>query len=259
MPRFQSLVPNLLRNYLMDETLRYAVLNLAAIPASEIQRSMMNLLKKAFDWVLVISPQGDLPEDLALLDTCDLLLWVVSPESPTKVLQKKLDGLTAAHFPHAFSQFVLNRVSSPRSKVNDIQDILPGHKILARLPEDRDHGLRLQEAVRDLARTLVVREDLWAVKSKTPVTDASANQVIQELKNRVQPELLKVLDPKESRTGVNSQATVELAQKTVEACLAENATLSVSREERSQIMNRVLDEVLGLGPLEPLLIHDGSS
>ena len=44
-----------------------------------------------------------------------------------------------------------------------------------------------------------------------------------------------------------------MAQKTVEACLAAETDVGGSRAERSEIVTRVLEEVLGLGPLEPLL------
>jgi len=43
------------------------------------------------------------------------------------------------------------------------------------------------------------------------------------------------------------------AQKTLETYFAENSEVATSREERTQIFTRVLDEVMGLGPLEPLL------
>src|SRR5262249_255759 len=57
---------------------------------------------------------------------------------------------------------------------------------------------------------------------------------------------LKVLEEKPYLEAARAQATVE-------AALAKDATLPASREARTEILNRVLNEVLGLGPLEPLV------
>ena len=124
-------------------------------------------------------------------------------------------------------------------------EIVPGKPAIGKIPEDG--GLRFRESVQALARTLESSENLF---KRAPAESSSEDRVIETIKSRVQPELLRVLD---QEGPASSRQDAEVAQKTVEACLAQDATLPASREERGEILTRVLHEVLGLGPLEPLL------
>jgi pilus assembly protein CpaF len=251
--RFDKLAPDLLRNYFMRDHFSPSLLTLNAIPALDELIEMFPPLKRAYDWIVVVAPWEEAPEFLALLDHCDLLLWVTRREHSMHGLRKKLDELSAAHFPHAFSQFVFNRTAATARKLEKIRDLTPSRPVLGNLPEDPGPGFRLQEAIQHLSDRLSAQEDLWTLKRNEAPAAAPTDQVIQELKNRVQPELLKVLGAPLHRGDGLPVAATALAHKAIETCLAEDKTLSASRQERGHILDRVLGEVLGLGPLEPYL------
>ncbi len=83
------------------------------------------------------------------------------------------------------------------------------------------------------------------------IKQAPASQkTIEDLKHHVQPHLLKQL---ESAGPAAPSLSPELAHQTIAACLAQDPSAGSSRQEREIVMHRVLDDVLGLGPLQPFL------
>jgi len=244
-PRFKSLSPIMLRHYLSAEGEDAAKLELPAYPPIAAFRDLLGLLHAAFDWTLVSAPAAFSPEGTALLDQADLYLWIAKPGPGTSAFFKSIqEELTALHFPYSLAQAVINRLPLKIWAAEGLPEILPGKTAIGKIPEDG--ALRFREGVQALARTLESGEDFFRQAAALP----SGEHVIEELKSRVQPELLRVLEQEGS---VTSSEDAERAQKTVEACLAQDATLPASREERGDILTRVLHEVLGLGPLEPLL------
>jgi pilus assembly protein CpaF len=137
-------------------------------------------------------------------------------------------------------------MSSEKSPVT-----LPGRPALERVAEDSGSGLRIKEGLRRLALRLE-DETLYAPRPVEKDAVASA-KVIEDIKSRIQPQLLRVMDQGESRLASKPILEKPAAQQTVEACLAQDATLAATREERGALLTKVLDEVLGLGPIEPLL------
>ena len=76
------------------------------------------------------------------------------------------------------------------------------------------------------------------------------------LKMQIHTELIKEMDLKKDLTQAKDEASQkELRQKTqiVVARLTDKRGRGLSRQERSQVIKQVLDEALGLGPLEELL------
>ena len=72
-----------------------------------------------------------------------------------------------------------------------------------------------------------------------------------EWKNRINEELLTVLDLSLLETIEESKARAEIRQIALQLMIDESAPLSV--KQRKLIIQRIEDEVMGLGPLEPLL------
>lgn len=92
----------------------------------------------------------------------------------------------------------------------------------------------------------------------TEGSDVSKEQIITELKKRIHKRLisefnLKSLDLKGSSDPKKLQEVRNLTREKIEDLLAEEAKELDSREERSQLVSQLLDEILGLGPLEILL------
>jgi pilus assembly protein CpaF len=245
-PRFRKLSPMILRNYLADpDGDSYASLTLRGWPPNEILESLLEMVRRAFEWVLVVGPQGDSEGNVILLDSSDLLLWVERPNDTSAARwDELLSFLARQHLPISFARRVINRLS--RSSIAH-------EEALAVIPED-PLGLARWEALRRLAIRLGQEPGLYRVRERTLEGKEAEEQVVAGLKSQVQPELLRVLHgaPVEFSSG-GSRKERELAQTAVENHLAADPSLGGCREERSQIVTRVLEEVLGLGPLEPLL------
>lgn len=73
-----------------------------------------------------------------------------------------------------------------------------------------------------------------------------------DIKSRVQTKLLSELDPSMNATSPEFRATVEELFNTI---LAEESIV-ISRSERAALFDAIIAEILGFGPLEPLLADD---
>src|SRR5438046_2254267 len=79
------------------------------------------------------------------------------------------------------------------------------------------------------------------------------NEVMTEIKSRVHEELIHELDPNQLADDVSFTSP---ARRAVEQAAEERIALidsTLGRQERLRIASEIADEVLGLGPLEPLL------
>ena len=246
-PRFGSLSPLLLRNFLAGVQRSHGCLNLRQFPEPALLKDLLNVVVRAYSWTLVIGPRELTPGTFPVVDASDLLLWMTGYEQVSSAqFRTYLDQLTQFHYPHTFVQGIVNRFSGPERLLQDGLDIAPGKRALAIIPENKGGGFHFQECVRELAATLERQPDLSKSERHAAAAEESTEKVIEQIRQRVQPQLLKALEAK-------PQLEAETAQKTVEACLAEETNLPSSRQARSEILSRVLDEVLGLGPLEPLI------
>ncbi|MEZ0392219.1 MAG: ATPase, T2SS/T4P/T4SS family [Pseudobdellovibrionaceae bacterium] len=85
----------------------------------------------------------------------------------------------------------------------------------------------------------------------------SANDIRTQLKIRVHNELIKAMDLKKGITETNNDPVKEAAlrQKTLQSItqIIDRESPGLPREERSKAIKEVLEEALGLGPLEDLL------
>lgn len=73
-----------------------------------------------------------------------------------------------------------------------------------------------------------------------------------DIKGRVQSKLLSELDPSMSATSPEFRATIEELFTTI---LAEEG-IAISRQERNSLFDAIIAEILGFGPLEPLLADE---
>jgi pilus assembly protein CpaF len=91
-----------------------------------------------------------------------------------------------------------------------------------------------------------VDEQLGEEDRVRPLSDSEL-----EWKNRINEELLTVLDLSLLETIEESKARAEIRQIALQLMIDESAPLSV--KQRKLVIQRIEDEVMGLGPLEPLL------
>lgn len=256
-PQFAVLSPNLFKNYLSLPNSLYAQLPLRSLPPAPLLKDLLRLLKTTFDWTLVVCPVDFSPESLSVLDASHLLLWMARPSAlSVEHLRQHRDVLATHHFPHALSQWVLNRVPANVRRPEDIFHDLTGHPPLGVIPEELPRGAGFRRGVAVLAQTLLTREDIYltAADPKAAPKSEPAQAIVNAIKTRIQPQLLEALEGHDiAGDNLPHVLPAEVAQKTIETCLAQDASLNAPREVRVQIYNRVMDEVLGLGPLEPLL------
>jgi pilus assembly protein CpaF len=96
---------------------------------------------------------------------------------------------------------------------------------------------------------------LSLVKQKREVREAPEAAAFRELKNDIHQHLLQILDVNKLETLDPSQVNARLTA-TITEWLLEQSRL-VSERDRARLISEVQNEILGLGPLEPLL-HDDS-
>lgn len=121
----------------------------------------------------------------------------------------------------------------------------------------------------DLTRKLTggILQRLKTIQKPTTSTTASAStgapaaseglDVRTALKLKVHTELIKAMDLKKGITETNNDPAKEAAlkQKTLQTItqIVDRESQSMNREDRSKVIKEVLEEALGLGPLEDLL------
>jgi pilus assembly protein CpaF len=245
-PRFKTLSPLLLRNYLNTGKSDCAQLSLSRIPEKTITRELMPLLRSAFDWVIWSSDVDWTPESLLILDQSHLLLWVARHTEQSKMnLQNHFSKLAELHYPNSFSKILLNRVPATFREFKLLDD---GKSVLAHVPEETPPGLLINKAISRCVVLLLTRDELFRTVAETSeALSIDSQSVVDSIKNRIKPQLVEVMG--QGRTA----STTVAAQQTLNQALAEDTSLNGSREVREEIYKRVLDDVLGLGPLEPLL------
>jgi pilus assembly protein CpaF len=213
--RFQSLAPQMLRNYLTSSEEPWGCLALSRMPSKALAADLFRLLAHAYQWVFVQSPTTLAEESHALLEASDGVFWFKNKNVSRESFQSFLDTLTKFHYPHAF--------------VHAMGSVPEGSRVA------------LLEYVQELASRLHRDSPLFRLEGKV-----TSQKVVDHVKEQVQPELIRAIAEK---NGLETQK----AKETVEACLAKDKSLPSSPEERGLILERVLQDVLGLGPLDPLM------
>ncbi len=88
-------------------------------------------------------------------------------------------------------------------------------------------------------------------EAKNSVSVVMDTEKIAALKNDLHKKLLQELDLR--TLNLKSTETRELVKQTLQRIFADEQTTLSLRDQRTQLVNEMLDEVLGLGPLEPFL------
>jgi pilus assembly protein CpaF len=91
------------------------------------------------------------------------------------------------------------------------------------------------------------------VKRTSPLSGQSSQDTYQDLKSRVQKKLLAEIDPRVDVTKVNE--VKKTIQDLFDQILVEE-NFVLSRNEKTRLFEQITAEILGLGPLQPLLEDD---
>lgn len=111
------------------------------------------------------------------------------------------------------------------------------------LPDRVDQG---KKAIKEEKESVKVNNDY-----KTPLDIKILSQMELEFKENIYTKLLDILDLSMLATMEESESGMQITKICQQ--LIENESLPLNTQIRQQIIKEIVDEVLGLGPLEPLL------
>jgi septum site-determining protein MinD len=281
-PILGRLTPEIFASYLKTTSTGLAVLPLVGdvlqsrLVTPALWARMMDLASAAFDNIVIDMPSGVGVLTQPVLDRADYVCVVGEP-TPVGVLRTRfcLDYLRSLQFPQTSILFCLNRVPSRGGVAPDQVEHVVGMAPFITLPDDPEplatasvKGQSVLEAVprhaiaRNLDRlgrevtTLGLRNIAAPPVEATP--QRTTDDEIRELKLKVHHRLVDEIDVKKADLAyladpVKLQEVRTRAESLVLKLLEEEGAHAFSREVRRRVLKEVLDEALGLGPLEDLL------
>ncbi len=235
-PYSESFSPHLLRNFLSQPSKSIKLLRGPLEGEREMQREMSYLLKNTFDYLLILTPPSWEPGYLSLLDEAQAVLLVGTGEAEQLGdLHRHLEEFARHKYPRDLGQIVLNRVKRVSPEF-----LLQSEETLDRPIFATVTVASFDENVRALAQTLATRSDLYERPLQIEVGSAQA------VRSRIHGKLLEA-------TASSSAPGDAPPEAVLEKLLARENSLPASREVRGQVFKELMNEVTGLGPLEPLL------
>lgn len=234
---------------------------------------------------------GDL--QMSIIEEASIIIFVSTPEVLAINQTKKLmNDLMTATVPAEFFGLVLNKMSKTALAPQSISQSLR-MPVLGVIPQDEvttyaalqrstpfvfaQPNAPITSAYHDIVRKLtggilqklkakskpqnlsLKGSDKAQIAGNSPIaTNDSGMDAISLLKTRIHSELIKEMDLKEdliSDAKNDKKKEKELRDKTLKviSMLTDKLGSGLSRQERSDVIQQVLDESLGLGPLEDLL------
>jgi pilus assembly protein CpaF len=281
-PILGRLTPDIFASYLTMTPTGMAVLPLVGdvlqsrLVTPALWGRMMDLASAAFDHVVIDMPSGVGSLTQPVLDRSDYVCIVGEP-TPGGVLRTRfcLDYLRSLQLPVTSMLLVLNRVP-PRGGVSleQVEQVVGVPPFIV-LPDDPEPvasaaakslpvlqvaprqtiARQLDRLGREVA-TLGLRHIDVGPREATP--QRTTEDEIRELKLRVHHRLVDEIDVKKAdlaylQDPVKLQEVRTRAESLVLTLLEEEGAHAFSREVRRRVLKEVLDEALGLGPLEDLL------
>ncbi len=255
-----------------------------SVSSHEILRALA-LFRRAFDVVLLDGLQGWERLTLALLDASDAILMIASMEL-TGLSQESRDQrrYQELKFPLGKIHLIFNRDDQPGVlNAGHYQKSLPGMAVLGSLPycAQAMEAANLQEPLNDLYPHLgfskqmrrLARRLLETVKptnapaytagdppARRAISPAGDNNT-RAVKERIHAllldhEELKILTTAGPVTRADQKLWREKVERAVTALMAAEAPDISNRDFRESLVQEIVDEVLGLGPLEDFIRDD---
>ena len=280
-PIVERLTPELLESYLITSASGVSVLPYVTgylqhrLLTPALIQSVLEVARVAYDTVVVDLPTEGPGAVQTVLDQADVTC-VVAELSPGGALRARstLDLLRALQFPLDRVIGCANRVTDERALGSDRPTALGGLPIRAVLPEDpgavRDAASRRQPMVLADPRHAISREldrlsrDILTTSTRQLASGERAvdghdmENVIRKLKLGLHARLVDEIDIKKAdfdlaRDAVRMQELRTRVEAKILTLLEEEGRQIRDRQLRRKIVKSVLDEALGLGPLEDLL------
>ncbi|MEW6516428.1 MAG: ATPase, T2SS/T4P/T4SS family [candidate division FCPU426 bacterium] len=251
------------------------------VSSQQILRSL-SLFRQAYDVIVVDGLAGWDRLALSVLDAADRILLVCSPDL-VGLRQARADTLRYQElkFPAAKISLVLNRADVPHAlRLEDLEKTLPGFKVLASLPYAdqateavNQHRELIQlyphaafaKQVKAMSQALLAvdtryRSDTWQPEEgeTQPAQAQDKREDLTAVKERIHglllenPEL-RHLASESGRTAAGQAFLRDKVEAVVTSLMAQEASELTNRELREQLVREMVDEALGLGPLEDLI------
>jgi septum site-determining protein MinD len=280
-PIAARLTPDLLESYLLTATSGVSVLPYITtylqhrLLTPALVQTVLDVARAAYDTIVVDLASDGSPSVQAVLDRTDVACLVtdLSPAGGVRV-RHAMDLLRASQFPPDRLVGCANRVADVHALGDDRPEHFVGLPIRAVLPEDgraiREAAARRQPIVLADPRHPIAREiDRLGRDILTTSTRQLANAprearpdelegVIRQLKMSLHSRLVDEIDVKKAdfdlvRDPVRLQELRTRVEAKILTLLEEEGRQIRDRQVRRRIVKSVLDEALGLGPLEDLL------
>ena len=239
----------------------------ACAPGLMDLRIAMEALRTWDGWILVDGAsldQGDWP---AVADLCGRLLLVERGDlCGCRRMPPLLDAVRGAHWPWASVQAVWmgEQGAQPLPTLPELKALaVPWNAkaterlAQASLPSVDEPKGAFSQALRKMAQALLALEPRLGAEISTPLAD-NQQAAKDELLGRLRRELRQQLDlaAAESQVGLGQDLRAQWAPKvrrSLESLLARESAPWLDAEQRAALTERLLQETLGLGPLEDLL------
>jgi pilus assembly protein CpaF len=282
-PILGRLTPEIFASYLVTTSSGMAVLPLVGdvlqsrLVTADLWSRMMDLASAAFDLIVIDMQSGVGILTQPVLDRCDYVCVVGEP-TPVGVLRTRfcMDYLRALQFPQSSILFCLNRVPPRGGVAADQVEKIVGMPPFITLPDDPEPiaaaAAKAQSLLQAAPRHALARgidrlgrevatlglRDIAQQKPAEPTPTRTTDDEIRELKLRVHRRLVDEIDMKKADLAyladpVKLQEVRTRAEAMILKLLEEEGAHAFSRDVRRRVLKEVLDEALGLGPLEDLL------
>lgn len=248
---------------------------------------LIEFFSRAFKFIVVDVGTDLGPAQMSILQEATAIMIVTSPEVLVVTqTQRLINELLSATFPKEMFQLVINKASptglSPQTISNQLQ--MP---FLGIIPQDEATSMMalqkytpfvlsapkapvtaayydltrklsggILQRLKTMARPKPVAAPVDAAAGGAPVSSAGLDARTM-LKIRIHNELIRTVDLKKLLldTKQDESKEKEIREKTKReiTLIVDREAPDVSRDERSKLIKEILEEALGLGPLEDLL------
>jgi pilus assembly protein CpaF len=278
--------PEIFATYLVRASCGVTVLPLvndvlqARVVTPEALRRALDLASASFDAIVIDHQAGIGPLSQTLVDRTDYVCLIVAPTMAGAVRARHgLDYLRTLQMPNDAILVCVNR--APEQGQGGVEsgrlERLLGTRIALELPDDpevvaaaaqRGVPLMLSASRHAIARGIdrlareIQRRDLRDLQAagtaENPIAGQEADRVLSEIKQKIHKRLVTEIDLEKSDLGylrdpVKLQQVRAKAEAKIVALMDEEGAHLKDRALRRRVVKDVLDEALGLGPLEDLL------
>lgn len=262
----ESALPALFANTVMWAPTGAAVLPLLVASAREVLAAetigaLFRAARQSFGLIVIDLADGASPLTAGLLDECDRVCIITTPSVRAMARAHAVRGDVTLHgLPASRVSYCLNR----SSLLEHVEGALnpPPVAVMPELTSPRVPVDRLRSSDERAIQTLW----LELARHPVPLADASINKpderhivarVKQRLREQLASDVLLFSDLSSSRDSATDLERRRRIAEELQRLMDEEFSALLPRPEvRRRTVQAVLDEVLGLGPLEPLLADD---